>query len=115
MLGSTFISETNLQKLQSLGQDLEALDEFDHVDLDALCTLDFETAVADSGSRWMKGDPVVYNEEDGVALVKISPEGLAFILNGQHEFDEEQIADLETLRAFVKAHGTENIYELATF
>jgi len=115
MIGSTFISETDLQKLQSLGQDIEALDEFEHVNLDALCTLDFETAVAESGIRWMKRDPVVYDEDEGVALVKISPEGLAFILNGQHDFDEDQIADLETLRAFVSTHGTENIYELATF
>jgi len=115
MLGSIFISETDLQKLQSLGQDLDTLEDFDHVSLDSLGTLDFETAVSGPGFRWMMGEPIFYDEEDGVALAKISPEGLAFVLNGQHEFDEEQMADLETLRVFVSTHGNENIVELATF
>lgn len=115
MLGSTIISESNLKKLQRLGEDHEALDEFEHVNLDSLCTLDFEKAVAESGLRWMLGQAVFHDEENGVALAKISPEGLAFLLNGRHEFDEEQAADLKTLRAFVGTHGSEYVYELATF
>lgn len=115
MLGSTFISETDPEKLNNLGQDLEALGEFDHVSLDMLCTLDFEMATSKFGFKWMTGEPLVYDAENGFVIAKISPGGVASVLNEQNEFDEEQAADLETLRAFVKTHGTENLYELATF
>jgi hypothetical protein len=55
MVGSTFVSETDLERLRSLGTDLDALEEFQHVSLDFLCTLDFETVATKSGFRWMTG------------------------------------------------------------
>lgn len=115
MLGSTFISENDLEKLRSLKEDLDALDDLAHVSLDFLSTLDFETLAANSGVRWMTAEPLVYDEEDGIVVVKVSPEGLERVLTERNEFDEDQVIDLDSLRAFVRAHGTENIYELATF
>ena len=115
MLGSTFISEADPDRLHALAEDVDGLHEFDHVSLDVLCTLDFETALAESGNQWMTGKPPVYDAESGLVIAKICPASLTIILGEENAFDDEQSVDLEALRGFIRAHGDRNIYELATF
>ena len=118
MQGSTFIFETEIDKLGILQEDLDALDDFDHVALDVLATLDFEMLVQDAGLRWMTDAPVFYDEAAGVVLARIAPDGLAHVLahvREPHDGGEEEAADMDRLRAFVARRGVDHIYELATF
>jgi hypothetical protein len=49
MLGSTFIYAPDPSRLALIAEDLDALDDFDHVNLDALLSLDFTLIFSSSG------------------------------------------------------------------
>ena len=115
MIGSTFLHTEDPMALGCLAEDLDSVDSFAHVDMDTLITLDLEVVCTPAGVRWAAPQPVIYDEGGGLAVFKIQPEGIAFILGNTHLFSAAQQADLELLRAFVAAKGADHIYELAAF
>jgi hypothetical protein len=114
MLGSTFIAEPNPSKLKSITS-AEDLDSFTHVDLNRMTTIDFAEALAPKGLKWAEGKPVLYHEQDGVALFKITDAALAYVIAHVADFPADHRADLQKLTVFLKQNGTSHIYELATF
>jgi hypothetical protein len=113
MLGSTFISTQSPKEL--VGIDLENLEAFKHTALDELLTLDFEAALQGTGIKWTEGDPVFYEPEDGIAILRVNPNALENILSAQSSLAQSHPDDISALRAFVAENGSGHIYELATF
>ncbi len=114
-VGSTFIHAVDRSQLLRIAHDMDAVDDLPHVDLQVLNALDF--CVKFGGSKLYEGEPVVYDEGSGLAIVKISPKGLATVLRASAASDlmSEEQADLQALRAFVDIHGAHTLYELSTF
>jgi hypothetical protein len=115
MLGSTFLHAPDPNQLLRIVDDVDAIDDFEHVDMDGLMTLDLQS-VCGNRARWAAaGPPVAFDEERGLAIFRIEPEGIAFVFGHRHEFDEEYRDDLDRLQDFVAKHGREHLYELTTF
>lgn len=115
MIGSTFLCTGNEAQLSTLADDLDMLDDFTHVSLEELGTLDFETVCSSSSIRWSSPQPVIYDEENGLAIFKVQPEGIEHVLCNRERFSTAQHSDLKLLADFVAENGIDSIYELATF
>ena len=92
-------------------------DKFPTLELNVLLSLDFEMMLGDSPHGWSEGEPIINDEDDGLQVFKVNPTALAYILEHAEDLaeDEAALADLGRLRAFVAAHGSDAIYEWATF
>jgi hypothetical protein len=115
MLGSTFIYAPDPSRLALIAEDLDALDDFDHVNLDALLSLDFELILLPSGAKWSAKEPEVFDEARGVAIARVNPEALRHVIANKRALSEEQASDVELLEAFAAKHGFDHMYELSTF
>lgn len=73
------INTDDEHSLHSLAEDIDAIDEFDHVDLAELNSLSLMEATDNAASDWMRGEPVVFNEENGVAIGRFSVEGVRWL------------------------------------
>jgi hypothetical protein len=113
-MGSTFIAESDRSKVAAV-REPDDLDQVTHVHLDGMITLDFEEALGTAGVTWTDGEPLHFNEEEGVALFKVNETALAHLLEHVADFPEEHRADVQKLVAFVTQHGIANIYEYAAF
>jgi hypothetical protein len=111
MLGSIFIAESDLTKLQAI----QSPDDFEHIGLDRMTTIDFAEVLAAANVNWTEGQPLINDEEGGWALFKVAEAGLRYALDHAADFPEECEADLGALAAFVQKNGASSIYELATF
>jgi hypothetical protein len=114
MLGSTFIAENDSSRLTEITS-AEDLSGFATLELDAMITLDFEMLANEAGVRWAESEPVHFDEEGGRALFKVNETGLLYVLGRATKLTEVQKSDLSKLAAFVRAHGSSHIYELAVF
>lgn len=114
MIGSTFIYETNVEKLKRL-HDLDMLENFEVVYFDHMMLVDLAILIPKSGVHFFEKEPVVYCPDDGMVIAKVSLEGLKYIIEHINEFGTEFSSDLKKLTGFIKMHGYENIYELSTF
>lgn len=114
MVGSTFIAAKDPSNLSQIDSP-DALDDFDHIDLERMTTLDFAEVLTAKKIKWTDGEPVLFDEANGAALFKISEKGLTYTLDHVAAFPEELHADLKLLSAFVRKHGPSAIYEYATF
>lgn len=113
-IGSTFISESKPSRLASLSN-FDDLEEFQTVELDLMTTLDFQMLVGDGGKKWTDGEPLLFDPGGGVAVFKVNPAGLKYVLGKAKGLEKEQAADIRKLAEFVRKHGSETIYEVATF
>lgn len=118
MIGSTFFVCRDPKVLAAaLATDpLGLRDEQPHVDLDALVSLDFSVWLPPA-IRWSPAEPERFDEEAGLAIARVEPAALAYVLDHEppSELDEVQRADLDRLRRFVTEHGADAVYELSTF
>ncbi len=69
MIGSTFIFETDVNKLLKLN-DFDKLNDFTILDLDHMLSLDFGMLLLDSGVKWTEKDPVIYDPDEGKVIAK---------------------------------------------
>jgi hypothetical protein len=116
MNGSTFIHAPEEEALRNIDWKGEPdWSEFRAVDLQMLITLDFSILLAKSNIPWMDGQPIYYDEEGGLAVMKINPMGLTKVLERRGRLDLEQQPDLDRLRRFLNEYGNEHIYEVAAF
>jgi hypothetical protein len=110
MLGSTIIAEKDRSRLAALAS-MDDLDDFVHVGLDSMTSIDFETFC----DGWAEGEAVQFDEEGGLSIVKVSEAGLTYLLSHAAEVPEEHKDDVRKLADFVSENGKSHIYELATF
>ena len=115
MLGCTLIHEIDPARLGVIPHDPDAIDDFDHVDLDGMVTSDFLMACP-KGVRWTApGEPLHFDEDAGLVILAIDPAGLAWVLGHRDVFAEDQQEDLDRLAAFVAAHGRDHLYAVDSF
>lgn len=72
MAGSVFVVAEHTHQLLELAQDVDKLDELDHVEMDYLLTLDFEAICAPARIRWSEDTPIAFDEELGVAIAGVT-------------------------------------------
>lgn len=114
MVGSTLIYEPNHTKLVALSN-IDNIDDFIYLDLDYMMTIDFSTLLLGEDVRWCEKEPVIYDPESGIALLKIDPEGLQRILDQAGNIDGKFSADIEKISKFINKYGFNDIYERSTF
>lgn len=95
-------------------------EEFEKIELYHLISLDFAIINSHAGSKWeSENNPVVYDEEGGLAIVHLTREGLQSVIGFEGGLDdiskENQDEDIAQIKAFVEKHGYDNLYEVATF
>jgi hypothetical protein len=115
MIGSVFIHTQRPADLSRLAEDMEAIDDFVHLSLDSMLTLDFEEVCVAHDVAWSLSEPVVFDEEAGLAIAGVEPSGLAWVLSNKNLFTEDQQSDLDKLQAFVEANGAQSLYEVSVF
>ncbi|PXX35294.1 hypothetical protein DFR42_12129 [Undibacterium pigrum] len=112
-MASIFIHETDASKLQQF--DVENLDDYSHVCMDELLTLDFEIMCQGTGQRWCLDQPFIYDESNGLVLCLLHPTGLDTVLSLPPDEDDIRADDMDKLRRFINVHGKQHIFELSTF
>lgn len=115
MIGSIFIHTKTPADLSRLMRDMDAIDDFVHVSLDSMLTLDFEEVCSRHDVDWSLPEPLVFDEETGLAIAGVEPGGLRWVLSNMQLFSEDQQPDLNKLQDFVAANGTESLYEVSVF
>jgi len=114
MIGSTLIHEPDESRLRSLAT-IDDIADLCTLELSALGTIDFQMIVDAANAEWVGGEPVFLDEEGGAAIFKVNPAGLRVVLSAIPNLGSVQSADLQSIRDFVAQHGSNSIYELATF
>ena len=114
MTGSTLIHEPDESRLRDLTS-IDDIADLCTLELNALVTIDFQQLVDATSASWAGGDPVFFDEEGGAAIFKVDPAGLRVVLSATPKFGSVQMADLQSIRDFVAEHGSNSIYEFATF
>jgi hypothetical protein len=83
--------------------------------MESLITLDFEIVCQSYGIQWASSQTVAYDEEAGHAIFKVVPDGIRCAIRYKDHFKNNQLPDIEAFDRFIAMHGSEHIYELATF
>ncbi len=115
MQGDTFLFAPQPDTLQILHDDIEALDDFKHIDLEVVMVLDCELICRNSDIRFCEQEPIIFYEIGGFAITKVTGEGLRCIVEHKGDFEQEQRDDIQQLESFIAKHGEEHIYVLSTF
>jgi hypothetical protein len=115
MQGDTFLFAPQPETLQVLHGDIDALDDFEHIDLEMVMVLDCEIICRHSDIRFCEKEPIIFDEVGGFAIMKVTGEGLRCIVEHKEDFEPEQHNDIQQLESFIAKHGEEHIYVLSTF
>ena len=115
MVGSTFVYSPDANRLEDIGADLDAVEGFAHVCMAGLLTLDFELVCGPAKVSWSASEPVIFDEESGLAIFQVNPQGLEYVISNKRDFTPAQAADVALLEAFISRHGRNHIFEIATF
>ena len=113
MLGSTIIFEKDSSRLFDL--EVDDLEDLTCVEMDRLTTIDFESLAERGNVSWASDAPLRFEEDTGLVLFKVSPDGLKHAVSVTKGLSREKLADLRKLEAFLEQHGFDHIYEFATF
>jgi hypothetical protein len=111
MVASVFIAEpdrSRLARIDSIGN----LDGFTCVELDTMTSVEFASIVGDDGIEWHEGEPIRFDAETGVAILKVSEEGVRCVLERKHQIDAAMQSDLRKLIDFVRLHGQSILFEV---
>lgn len=114
MIGSTLIAEKDPSRLATIAF-VDDIDDFVHGDLDAMTTIDFEMLCMRGSVAWLESEPVLFDDEGGMATCQVSDAGLSYLLDHAADVPEEYRGDVRKLAEFVAKRGKSHIYELATF
>ena len=113
MAGSILIHETDVEKLRRI-EDIEDLGGLDTIPLDLLTTIDFQEIAEAHDAEWTGSEPILFDEEGGMVLLKVESSGRRALLD-ETGFEEDEVEDVRKIRAFVDRNGFDDIYEFATF
>jgi hypothetical protein len=93
-------------------QDLDNIDDFEHLDLGEINSLELVEMNPDS-SNWSIGEPVVFDEKTGVVLLNYSKESLTWFKNNFEILSKYGVLE-ETVESFCSVCN-ESLYCLDTF
>ena len=105
------IRSDDAESLRRLAGSLDAINDFVHCDLGSLNTLEL-TELCNNASSWISGQPIVYDELNGLAIFSFNSEGVAWLAHNPNALTEYN-ADVGSLSAFAEASGA--VYALDTF
>ena len=108
------IHAEDAKSLSVLAQDLDAIDDFEHVDLGDLNTLELYEITDGAASEWEASEPVFFDEEAGLMIVGFSLAGVLW-LRDNPDAVEEFGAKSQTIADFASLCKDGQIYCLDTF
>ena len=114
MTGSTILTTQQPNLLLEISE-VDDLNNFTHIELDRMITLDLEIITERGGVKWSGSQPIVYDPDAGMAIFKIERSGLIYLLEYPIDERAEHREDLSKLINFVRMYGIDCIYEFATF
>jgi len=106
------IKAKSSEDVLSVVQELDNINNFDHLDLGDINTLELTEMNPDSSS-WAVGEPVAFDENAGIVLLNYSKESLAWLKESQ-----DILTDYGVLKELVEQFCSvcnENLYCLDTF
>jgi hypothetical protein len=121
MAGSTIVFIPELpQDVSNLFVRIVENEDFEQIELDCLTSLDFAIITGEENTNWdSEQNPIVFDEDRGIAIIHISKIGLISVLQFKGELEdidkEKQIKDIAKLKEFTDKYGLDNLYELVTF
>jgi hypothetical protein len=116
MIGSTIIHTKEIETLLKIGIEFLLTDDsLTKVELDELLTLDFAEMTLAADLDWAEGDPIFLDEDEGVAVFKINPLALDYVICYNKELSNSKKRDIGKLKRFVLKNGNENLYEISIF
>ena len=114
MIGSTIIAEADPSRLAGITS-VDDLESFARVELDVMTTIDFVSFTTAGNVDWTEGEPIYFDEDDGLCIAKISDAGLSYLLAHAADLPDEHQGDVQKLAEFVQKNGPSGLYEVATF
>lgn len=116
MAGSTFICAKDASALDGIDwPEFETWEHFPNVDLDHMMTLDFAVMLQPKKVAFTNSQPIFFDAEGGMAVMKINAEALKVLRNWSEAVDAACQEDFQHFLQFLDAQGMEGIYEIATF
>ena len=106
------IKSKSKEDVQAVANDIENLDDFEHIDLGSVNTLEL-TEINPESTNWAIGEPIAFNEETGVVILQFTKESLNWFKDNA-EMLEEYGVSIESAKQFC-AHCDDNLYCLDTF
>jgi len=107
-----YLLKTNTpNSLYQLAESLDAIQDFTHCDLGSLNSLQL-IELCDEAAAWIAKEPIVFDEENGLAIFEFSSSGVAWLRNNSaalHDFGP----DVAALSALDAGDGT--LYAVDTF
>jgi len=96
----------------SIAYDVDNLDNFEHLDLGKISTLELMEIHSDS-SNWVTGEPLIFNESLGVVLLSYSKESLVWFKNNLEILENHGVS--KELASQFCSKCNKNLYCLDTF
>jgi hypothetical protein len=111
MRPSVFIAEPNRSRLAGITS-IRNLNLITRVTLKKMTTVDFASIAGDEGIEWHEGEPVHFDVETGIVVIKVSAEALELVIRRAPQLDGAFQEDVRSLGEFVKANDASSIFEL---
>ncbi|QDU43668.1 hypothetical protein Mal52_21440 [Symmachiella dynata] len=105
------LKTNNPISLYQLAESLDAIQDFTHCDLGSLNSLQL-IELCDEAAAWIANEPIVFDEENGLAIFEFSPSGVAWLRNNSAALKDIG-PDAAALSALDGADGT--LYAVDTF
>jgi hypothetical protein len=99
--------------LERIASNIDLLDGVSHCDLPNLNSLTL-VELHSGSAKWIATEPVVFDEESGIAVFEFADEGVAWMKDNAEQLAEFG-ADPESVRAFAMSQGSGNVYAIDTF
>ncbi|MEW7989705.1 MAG: hypothetical protein AB2820_05590 [Candidatus Thiodiazotropha sp.] len=81
------IKSKSNEDVQTVANDIDNLDDYEHLDLGDVNTLEL-TEINPESSRWATGEPIAFNEETGIVLLPFSKEALNWFKENTEMLEE---------------------------
>ena len=108
------INTSDEESLQALANDLDAIINFDHVDLAELNSLSIMEATNNAASDWLAREPIAFSESDGIVIAGFAIEGVAW-LRDNSDLIGEFGANPDDVQEFAARCEAGQVYFLDTF
>lgn len=107
------ISTENESDLLAIAKDMDLIDDLPHCDLGNVNTLVLIQKSPSEENSWIEGRPVVFDEEQGLAIYRLAPDALTWMCSNAETLADDGV-NACALETFAGNHPS-NIYAIDTF
>ena len=111
MRPSVFVAEPDRSRLAGITS-IRNFDPIARVKLKKMTTVDFASIAGDEGIDWHEGEPVHFDAETGIVVIKVSAEAAKLVIRRAPQLDVAFQEDVRSLGEFLKANDASSILEL---